>query len=69
MKIVIDMNLSPEWVTVFETAGYQAVHWSDVGDIKATDKTITVLLFISYLKSATPGTRHAYLVTDIPISN
>ena len=40
MKIAIDMNLSPEWVSVFETAGYQAVHWSDVGDIKATDKTI-----------------------------
>ncbi len=32
MKIVIDMNLSPEWVSVFEAAGYQAVHWSSVGD-------------------------------------
>ena len=40
MKIVIDMNLSPEWESVFEVAGYQAVHWSSVGDIKATDKTI-----------------------------
>ena len=40
MKIVIDMNLSPEWVSVFEAAGYQAVHWSSVGDITATDKTI-----------------------------
>ena len=40
MKIVIDMNLSPEWVSVFEAAGYKAVHWSTVGDIKATDKTI-----------------------------
>ena len=40
MNILIDMNLSPEWVSVFKTAGYQAVHWSTVGDIKATDKTI-----------------------------
>ena len=40
MKIVIDMNLSPEWVSVFEAAGYQAVHWSSVGDIKAKDSTI-----------------------------
>ncbi len=40
MKIVIDMNLSPEWVSVFEAAGYQSVHWSSVGNIKATDKTI-----------------------------
>ena len=35
-----DMNLSPEWVSVFEAAGYQAVHWSSVGDIKAKDSTI-----------------------------
>jgi predicted nuclease of predicted toxin-antitoxin system len=40
MKIVIDMNLSPEWVAVFETAGYEAVHWSTVGNIKAKDSTI-----------------------------
>ena len=40
MKIVIDMNLSPEWVSVFEAAGYESVHWSTVGDITATDKTI-----------------------------
>lgn len=40
MKIVIDMNLSPEWVDVLEAAGYQAVHWSDVGNIKASDSTI-----------------------------
>ncbi|MGL4884446.1 MAG: DUF5615 family PIN-like protein [Waterburya sp.] len=40
MKIVIDMNLSPEWVSVFKTAGYKAVHWSTVGDIQAKDSTI-----------------------------
>lgn len=40
MKIVIDMNIPPTWVSVFEAAGYEAVHWSTVGDIKATDTTI-----------------------------
>ncbi len=33
MKIVIDMNLSPEWVSVFETAGYESIHWSTVGKL------------------------------------
>jgi predicted nuclease of predicted toxin-antitoxin system len=40
MKIVIDMNIPPTWVSVFEAAGYEAVHWSTIGDIKATDTTI-----------------------------
>ena len=40
MKIVIDMNLSPDWVAVFEAAGYQAVHWLTIGDIKAKDSII-----------------------------
>jgi predicted nuclease of predicted toxin-antitoxin system len=40
MKIVIDMNIPPTWVSVFEAAGYQAVHWSSVGNIKAKDTTI-----------------------------
>ena len=34
------MNIPPSWVFVFETAGYQAVHWSTIGDIKAKDSTI-----------------------------
>ena len=33
MKILIDMNLSPEWVAVFENHGWSAVHWSTVGDL------------------------------------
>ncbi|ARV60475.1 hypothetical protein BZZ01_19175 [Nostocales cyanobacterium HT-58-2] len=40
MKILIDMNLSPDWIPVFESAGFEAVHWSKVGDPGATDKTI-----------------------------
>jgi predicted nuclease of predicted toxin-antitoxin system len=31
MKLVIDMNLSPDWVPVLLQAGHTATHWSSVG--------------------------------------
>lgn len=40
IKIVIDMNLSPDWVPLVQNAGWLATHWSTVGDPKATDRTI-----------------------------
>ena len=40
IKILIDMNLSPDWVPVLENAGWPATHWSSVGDPRATDRTI-----------------------------
>lgn len=40
MKFVVDMNLSPSWVTLLERAGLEAVHWSDVGKADATDRAI-----------------------------
>ncbi|QIR36778.1 DUF5615 family PIN-like protein [Tolypothrix sp. PCC 7910] len=40
MKILIDMNLSPDWVPVLESAGFAAVHWSTIGNPSATDKEI-----------------------------
>jgi len=40
MKILIDMNLTPAWVTAFENSGYQAVHWSTVGEPTASDRQI-----------------------------
>jgi predicted nuclease of predicted toxin-antitoxin system len=35
MKILIDMNLSQEWVSVLKAAGHEAVHWSDIGEQSA----------------------------------
>jgi len=32
MKLLIDMNLSPEWIAVLERAGFETVHWSTIGD-------------------------------------
>ena len=40
MKILIDMNLSPDWVAVLRDAGHDAVHWSSVGDVRARDTQI-----------------------------
>ena len=40
MKILVDMNLSPDWVKVLERAGWEAVHWSTVGDMRAPDEKI-----------------------------
>ena len=40
MKIVIDMNLSPDWVKVLERAGWAAIHWSTAGDMRAADDVI-----------------------------
>ncbi len=40
MKILVDMNLSPDWVTVFTKHGITAVHWSTVGNPRAEDPVI-----------------------------
>ena len=40
MKILLDMNLSPNWVRVLEQEGWPTQHWSRVGDPRATDQEI-----------------------------
>jgi predicted nuclease of predicted toxin-antitoxin system len=40
MKFLIDMNLSPRWCDVLRQHGWEAVHWSHVGDHRAADRTI-----------------------------
>ena len=39
-KLLVDMNLSPEWVPALGKHGWQAVHWSTVGDPRASDMDI-----------------------------
>jgi predicted nuclease of predicted toxin-antitoxin system len=34
------MNLSTEWIPLFEKAGWQAVHWSNVGAFDAEDEQL-----------------------------
>jgi len=40
MKIVIDMNLSPQWVPLLKTAGHEPIHWSQIGLANASDREI-----------------------------
>jgi predicted nuclease of predicted toxin-antitoxin system len=37
VKILIDMNLTPDWVGVLAGHGWHSVHWSSIGDPRATD--------------------------------
>ena len=40
MKLLVDMNLSPDWVPILQSAGITARHWSEIGDPRATDREI-----------------------------
>jgi predicted nuclease of predicted toxin-antitoxin system len=40
MKLLVDMNLSPEWLTVLSEAGWPAIHWAFVGSPSANDVEI-----------------------------
>ena len=40
MKLLIDMNLSPRWVELFQLHVIASVHWSAVGDKAASDHEI-----------------------------
>jgi len=31
MRLLIDMNLPPAWVSHFAARGFEAVHWSTIG--------------------------------------
>jgi predicted nuclease of predicted toxin-antitoxin system len=36
-RLLVDMNLSCEWIPLLRAAGHEAVHWSEVGDPRAPD--------------------------------
>jgi predicted nuclease of predicted toxin-antitoxin system len=40
MKLLLDMNLSPRWLTTIEDAGFEALHWSTCGRGSAADTEI-----------------------------
>jgi predicted nuclease of predicted toxin-antitoxin system len=40
VKLLVDMNLSPDWVGLLRGAGWEAAHWGDLGDPRATDAEI-----------------------------
>lgn len=40
VNLLLDMNLAPRWVDWLREAGFEAVHWREVGSPTATDATI-----------------------------
>ena len=40
MKILIDMCLSPDWKRALVDAGFEAIHWSEIGRGNAPDKEL-----------------------------
>jgi predicted nuclease of predicted toxin-antitoxin system len=40
MKLLVDMNLSPDWIPYLAGRGIESVHWADVGDPDARDDKI-----------------------------
>src|SRR5947208_3519674 len=40
MKVLVDMNLSPGWVSFLAEGGFEAVHWSDIGSGSAPDSEL-----------------------------
>jgi predicted nuclease of predicted toxin-antitoxin system len=43
MRLLVDMNLSPRWVELMVASGIEAVHWSTLGAVDATDAAIMTL--------------------------
>ena len=37
MKLLVDMNLSPRWISMLIDAGFEAVYWSTLGANNAPD--------------------------------
>jgi predicted nuclease of predicted toxin-antitoxin system len=40
LRVVVDVNLSPEWVAALTQVRWETVHWSEVGDPSAPDQVI-----------------------------
>jgi predicted nuclease of predicted toxin-antitoxin system len=40
VKILVDMNLSPEWPRFLESAGHEAKHWTEIGSPMALDEEL-----------------------------
>lgn len=40
IRIVLDVNLSPAWISALEKHAISAVHWSTVGDPRAPDRVV-----------------------------
>ncbi len=40
MRLLVDMNLSPDWVPLLAAHGWDACHWSTIGPSNAPDSSL-----------------------------
>ena len=40
MRVLVDMNLTPDWVGFLAAHAVESVHWSAIGDPRASDTTV-----------------------------
>lgn len=40
MKFLVDMNMSPRWVEVLREAGFDSIHWREIGAPDAPDEVL-----------------------------
>lgn len=40
MRLLVDMNLSPQWVEFLSARGYEVIHWSSIGKLDAPDSEL-----------------------------
>ena len=40
MKVLVDMNLSPAWVSFLAESGFEVVHWADIGPDNSSDSEL-----------------------------
>ncbi|MDB6003592.1 MAG: hypothetical protein JWR15_579 [Prosthecobacter sp.] len=40
MKLLVDMNLSPDWVSLLSSHGWETCHWSTIGPGSAPDTAL-----------------------------
>jgi len=40
LRLIVDVNLSPDWIPVLKEAGFEAKHWTQIGDPSAPDREI-----------------------------
>jgi hypothetical protein len=65
VKLLLDMNLSPAWAKVLEEAGFETVHWSQVGKPTAPELGSLHLRYRSLKRSALRVPRHGREERDI----
>ena len=59
MRLLVDMNLSPDWIPMLRSRGWEARHWSEIGPGNAPD---------SSLMKWARDKRHVILTQDLDFS-